>query len=238
LTEELPGNQCFWAEKFDLSALSYPQFLAFFFDRPIVVDGKEQYDLFRSGIDYFIASNPTTVVAHLQTMCRTFSELTKVYSHEQLDQGLWAVFGAAISCEQFLFDPEVDLGLRIDCIECMYLPFRDVVAHSTVDIMESFYWMWWDMILHTFWEMADEYECDFSALSDDGKRVVEAMYQTLLMILALNHRGCQWSALHGLGHLHHPLGWLAVQSYLNVHRNELTDEDVQWVENCGNGSIA
>ncbi len=46
LTEELPGNHGFWAEEFDLSALSYPQFLAFFFDRPVVGD-KEQYELFR-----------------------------------------------------------------------------------------------------------------------------------------------------------------------------------------------
>ena len=65
-------------------------------------------------------------------MCRGFSELTKVYSQEELDQGLWAVFGAAISCEQYLFDPTVDLGLRIDCIESMYLPFRDFVAHSAI----------------------------------------------------------------------------------------------------------
>jgi hypothetical protein len=153
LTEQASGTPGFWAEEFDLSALSYPQFLAFFFDRP--VDGnKERYDLFRSGIDYFIASNPTTVVAHVQAMCRDFSELTKAYSHEQLDQGLWAVFGAGISCERFLFDPIVDLGLRIGCIESMYLPFRDVVANSTIGKDESFYWMWWDMILHTFWQEA------------------------------------------------------------------------------------
>jgi hypothetical protein len=60
----------------------------------------------------------------------------------------------------------------------------------------------------------------------------------LLKILALDHRGCQWSALHGLGHLHHPLGPEIVQRYLDVHRKELTDEDAQWVENCSNGSIA
>jgi hypothetical protein len=237
LPEELPGSGYFWAEEFDLSALTYPEFLAFFFDRPIVGDDKE-YDLFRSGIEYFIASKPTVVVEHVQKMCREFSELTKVYSHEQLDQGLWAVFGAAIECEQFLFDPTVDLGLRVDCIESMYVPFRDVVAHSAIGKWDSFYWMWWDMILHTFWNMADDYKCDYSELSDDGKRLVEAMYLTLLNILALPHPGCQWSALHGLGHLHHPLRWSAVESYLNVHRNELSDEDAQWVEDCGNGSIA
>jgi hypothetical protein len=228
-------GQGFWAEEFDLSALSYPEFLAFFFDRPVVGD-EEQYDLFRAGIDYFVASNPTLVVVHLQKMCRTFGELTKVYSHEQLDQGLWAVFGAAISCEQFLFDPKVDLRLRIDCIESMYVPFRDVLAKSAVGKEDSFYFMWWDMILHTFWP-SDDYKQDYSVLSDDRKQIGEAMYLTLLKILALDHPGCQWSALHGLGHLHHPLGWLAVRSYLDIHRNELTDNDARWLENCSIGSI-
>jgi hypothetical protein len=236
LTEEVTGNHWFWAEEFDLSALSYPQFLAFFFDRPIASD-KEQYDLFRSGIDYFIASNPTTVVAHVQAMCRTFSELTKAYSNEQLDQGLWAVFGAGISCERFLFDLTVDLGSRIDCIESMCLPFRDVVEHSNLDAHESFYWMWWDVILHAFWNIFYETDDRYEALSDDGKRMLDAIYRTLLKILSLNHKACQWSALHGLGHLHHPLVRETVQSYLNAHRKELTDEDAQWVEDCGNGSI-
>lgn len=96
--------------------------------------------------------------------------------------------------------------------------------------------MWWDMILHTFWEMADEYRCDYSGLSDDGKQIAEAMYQTLQKILALDHRGCQWSALHGLGHLHHPQGREIVQSYLDVHRSELSDDDVQWIESCRDGT--
>ena len=65
-----------WNE-FDLSALTYPQFLAFFFDRPIAGD-EECYDLFRSGIDCFIASNPGTVVAHVQTMCQRFAELAAI----------------------------------------------------------------------------------------------------------------------------------------------------------------
>jgi hypothetical protein len=97
--------------EFDLSALTHPQFLAFFFDRPIVGD-KDSWDLFRSGIDRFVASNPTTVVAHLQAMCRNFSELTKVIRMSN---------------------------------------------------------------------------------SVDAKQILEAMYQTLLKILALEHPACQWS---------------------------------------------
>jgi hypothetical protein len=87
LTEETGIEGWFWEDQFDLSAISYPQFLDFFFDRPIVSDD-ETWNLFRGGIDSFIASNPATVVAHVQAMCQGFSELTKIYSHEELDQGL------------------------------------------------------------------------------------------------------------------------------------------------------
>ncbi len=233
--EGIPGT--FWADEFDLSALSYPQFLDFFFDRPIVGNDKE-YDLFRSGIDGFIASNPATVVAHLQAMCRGFSELTKAYSHQELDQGLWAVFGAGISCEQYLFDPAVDIGLRIECIESMYFPFRDVVAQSSLGRDESFYFMWWDMILHTFWHIYYSTDDDYQKLPADGKQMFESMYQTLLKILALDHTACQWSALHGLGHLHHPLVRQTVQKYLDLHRGDLSEEELEWVERCGAGEIA
>lgn len=221
MTQEIPGiDGWFWADDLDLSALSYPQFLDFFFDRPIV-GNKEQYNLFHGGIDYFAAEKPAIVVAHVHAMCQSLSELTKIYSQEQLNQGLWAVFGAGTSCEQYLFDPAVDLHLRINCIESMYQPFRDIVAKSSLDKKESFYWMWWDMILQTFWITFRETDDNYDALTRDAKRLVDAMYETLLKILALDHPACQWSALHGLGHLHHPEARETVQRYLDTHRANL-----------------
>ena len=82
--EESGISGWFWQDDFDLSALSYPQFLDFFFDRPVVGDAKE-YDLFGGGIDEFVASNPATVVAHVRAMCQGFSEIAKVYSDEELN---------------------------------------------------------------------------------------------------------------------------------------------------------
>jgi hypothetical protein len=171
----------------------------------------EQYDLFRGGIDAFTATKPT-VVAHVQAMCRSFSELTKVYSHEELNQGLWAVFGAGISCERYLFDPTVDLGLRIGCIESMFIPFKDVVAHSLIDKRNSFYWMWWDIILHTFWHIYYGTDDNYQKLSADGRQMFDAMYQTLLNILALDHPD------------------------LDAHRDELADEDLRWIEAFRDGT--
>jgi hypothetical protein len=54
---------------FDLSALSYPEFLAFFFERPVVGDDKS-YGLFRSGRGLFVASDPAIVVSHLHAIVR------------------------------------------------------------------------------------------------------------------------------------------------------------------------
>jgi hypothetical protein len=175
-------------------------------------------------------------------MCLDFANLTKIYSDEQLNQGLWAVFGAAISCERFCLDPRVDTSLRTDAIESMYIPFRDFAAHRPVEaVRESFYFMWWDAILfNTFFEddlTTDDGRSrrDYGALPEDRKLMGEVILRTLLKILALDHQGCQWCALHGLGHLNHPSGAEIVQAYLDAHRSELTEIDILWVEQCRDG---
>lgn len=190
---------------------------------------------FVPAFDYFVASSPAIVVDHLRGMCSDLSELTKVYSPEQIDQGLWAVFGPGINCERFLFDPSVELNPRIACIEAMYPPFRDVVAKSNLGKTDSFYWMWWDMIFHTDYFNASN---DFETFSSDAKRILEVIHETLVKILALDHPACQWSALHGLGHSPHPKARDVVREYLRLHRGELNEEDAEWVRCCSQGRIA
>jgi hypothetical protein len=224
-----------WNE-FDLSTLTFPQFVALCFDRPVLADSKE-FQLFHSGINAFVASDPNIVVTHVRTMCREFATLAPAYSKEQIDQGLWAVFGAGIGCDQFIFDPSVDNTLRLECIESMYIPFAEVVTHCSTDIRATFYWMWWDIILHTFWSIADNYRRDYSALSNDWKRVVDTMHITLSRILGLDHHGCQVCALHGFGHLHHPSVGEIVQRYIEVHRHEINQDELHWVEQCRDGSV-
>jgi len=225
----------FWIDDFDLSTLTSEQFSTFFFDRPIVGDDAA-YDLFLAGFEAFDVSNPAIVVANVQAMCRNFAELAKIYSPEQLDQGLWAMFGAVLHCGTYLVDPAVEIGLRIDCVECMYLPFRDVVARHTTDVKESFYWMWWDMVLREL-PVPKEYKYSYLTLTADQSQMIEIIFQTLSKILALDHRGCQICALHGLGHLHHPSSEQLVQRYLDEHRSDFNAEDVQWIEDCRDSSV-
>ena len=123
-----------WINDLDLSALTSEQFSSFFFNRPIVAGADARYHMFLGEFECFALppSYPAAVVANLQAMCRNFAELAKIYSREQLEQGLWAMFGAVLTCGEYLFDPAIERRLRVDCVESMYLPFRDVVAGLTI----------------------------------------------------------------------------------------------------------
>ena len=228
----------FWINDFDLSTLTPAQFSTFFFDRPIVEGVHATHKLFLGEFEAFAISpsNPAVMVANVQAMCRNFSELATIYSSEQLDQGLWAVF-ATVRCGQYLFDPAIDSRLRVDCVESMYLPFRDVVALRTANVKESFYWMWWDEILHDLYPVPKEYKYGYLTLTNDQSQMVETIFQTLSKILALDHLGCQICALHGLGHLYHPSSEKLAQGYLDEHRGEFSAEDVKWIEDCRDSTV-
>jgi len=138
----------FWINDFDLSTLTAEQFSPFFFDRPIVKSVEATRAMYLGEFEAFAISvaHPAAMVANVQAMCRNFAELAKIYSPEQLDQGLWAIFGT-VRCGKYLFDSAINSRLRTDCVESMYPPFKDVVARRTTSGKDSFYWMWWDEIL-------------------------------------------------------------------------------------------
>lgn len=211
--------------RLDPSKLTYPEWVRFFFDRPIrekvFWDEIAQYDEYRE------ISEPTRLIHHLQTLCVEHRAIRAAYSEEQVDQGLWAIF-ATFRHHEVLFDIAIDLEMRIKCIESMYHVFFDVVANMEGDVVGTFYWMWWDY-------MGQEH-CGYSQLPVhrvDRQQTLNAIVRTLAKVLDLPHRGCQWSALHGLGHCnHHPKALEIVQQYLDVHGAQLSDEDRQWVEAC------
>jgi len=129
----------FWINDLDLSTLTSEQFSTFFVDRPIVENVESTWEMYLGEFEAFAisAAHPAALVANVQAMCRNFAELAKIYSPEQLDQGLWAIF-ARVRCGKYLFDSAINSRLRIDCVESMYLPFRDVVARRTTNVKDSF----------------------------------------------------------------------------------------------------
>lgn len=219
------GDQEDQVRSLDPSRLPYAEWIRFFFDRPI--DDQVFWDEIGRYDEWWDIAEPRRIVDYLQIMCLEHKAIRGAYSEEQVDQGLWGIF-ATYMYQRTLFDPAVDLEVRIQCVESMYRVYADVVAHLGGDGKDGFYWMWWDYICHEVW--ADDYK--EPTLSVDRQQILEAVMRTLVKILELPYRTCKWAALHGLGHADDPRVREIVQQYLDVHGAELSDEDRGWVEMC------
>jgi hypothetical protein len=224
-------------QDFDYSILSYEEWLCFFFDRPVMPDITDSGDMYYadSGM-YLQASYPAKVIEHLTKFCQNFRDVSERFTLPQLNQGIWAILGAYYNHGEHLFDRSVALEGRINCIRSMYHVFADFVAKSEVEVMENCFYMWWDILSESFWSQHN-YFYDLRQLDDESWQTLDAMFETLVKILALDDIRTQSYALHGLGHLRHPKVKEVVQNYIDIHHDEWTDEGLKWLELCRDGEV-
>jgi hypothetical protein len=225
----------------DLSSLTFDEFVAFFFAREVVPD-EEQYDYFLTdlhGEKYFesIPSSPEVLVDRLTKLFSEFGQIACRYTLAQLDQGVWGMWGANLRLYEFLFDPSVPLASRLSCIRSMYHVYADYVSKLEREPdpeIESGFYMWWDLILHGFWNssrpvIAGTWRGDASKLDAESLVLLDALLETLTRVLGLSSRESQRSALHGLGHLYHPHVRDAVQQFIDTRESDFS---LKWLEQC------
>lgn len=244
-------------DNFDSSRLSYQEWIDFFFNRTVIEDVALSTNEFTNGYTFFDVSDPAGIISHLTRMCREFSILADRFSLPQIDQGIWVIFGPTFEYQRCLFDRSVPVSMRVECIRSMYQVYADFVAPSDVEAMENCFYMWWDLIGESFWSEFYDYSQlhDPSApldellsngeenryvldkLDEDSWQILDAIFETLVRILALDDARARQAALHGLGHSHHPHVKAVVQGFIDAHRGELTDEALEWVERCRDGTM-
>jgi|HubBroStandDraft_6_1064221.scaffolds.fasta_scaffold10717_4 hypothetical protein len=227
----------------DLSSLSFEQFVEYFFARKVVPDN-EQFDLFMIGLDgeRFDENVPvsrSTVVKHMIVLFSNFGQIATKYTIEQVDQGVWGILGANLRLYELIFDSSVPLESRLACIRSMYNVYADFVSHLQSELGPdlSGFFMWWDLILHGFWNSGQPhfpgtYRGDASKLDSESRQILDVMFETLQRMLLLPDRNSQKSALHGLGHLHHPDVHGEVQQFIDTHGEGFT---LKWLEQCRDG---
>jgi hypothetical protein len=230
----------------DLSSKSFEEFVEFFFARDVVPDEK-QFNYFLQDplgqqYDDAVPSSPAIVVAHMTRLFSEFSSIAAKYSLAQLNQGIWGILGENLRIYELLWDSSVPMEQRVQCIRSMYSVYSDFVCRSTVDVMENCFYMWWDLVLTGFWFQRKLFEQhtemgDVSKLDTESLLLLEVMFETLKGILDLPDGRTQEAALHGLGHLHHPGVRETVQKFIDSHKNELTEQRLQWLEQCRDGSV-
>jgi hypothetical protein len=223
------------SSNFDLSDLTFEQFESFFFDRRLLKRSEGSFtDAFCPGFFSFASSSPSKTVEMLQRLMSEFARIGRSYSLPQINQGIWAMFGYRIEIHEHLWLESISLSLRQQCISAMLVPYRDFVCGHPAEQMENCFDMWWDMIAHDFWA---DLTHSGSALNDDNRAVLNAMFETLCEILSLPDSRCQQYALHGLGHLQHPDVSKVIQKFIDENRDDLPPQALAWIERCRDGNI-
>ena len=220
---------------FDISALSYDSWIRFFF-----APGDEQDVPSRLQVmnELFIEiTDPLRVLECIVAMNSDLRRLRERYSSQEVDDGLWEIFGVPFELGKVLFDASIPLPERVRCLESIYSVYVNEVKGLGGDIKETFYWMWWDFIGHTLWGRVNNrwaqlkrgqvllYKTDVALLDEDERKIFEEIFTTISRILTIDDWGCQQCALHGLADLHHPKSESAIQHFLDIKGPAVGEQD-------------
>jgi len=183
----------------NLASASFEEFIDFLFDHKVVPIPDTQSDApepwyWHSEVEY-------DAVAVVGYYIRLFSNprfLLLKFSRDQLEQGFWAIHSGNLECsvDQMIWHKGVPFEDREHCVQSMFHLFEKLFAYDSFDTSVN---MWWD-------SLAYDWHCGNRSRSNGGEDqlIQDVMFQTLGRILSLPSEACQMSALHGLGHLHHP----------------------------------
>jgi hypothetical protein len=174
----LPGSTVSYLEPIDTTAYTYEEWTRFAFDHPVAKDPWYYTE------EMHFTCDPAVVLKYYIRLFHDPVSALSPYDDPHLEQGFWFIAGSQLA--DWLWDDEIPLQLRTECIASMPALFRKLFLTHPLD--QACY-MWWDMLRH-FGDTGDP-------------KIIDAMVAALEQILALPVRHCQISALHGLGHLVH-----------------------------------
>lgn len=215
----------------DLSTKSYREFVEYLFDRPIMLETARREEMFYGSSVLFDAASPEQLIMHMNKMFRELGSLVVPYSNAQIAQGLAELFNPGyLACERWLFVPYIPIEVRLECIRSMYDVFINArIGLSLEEGVADCYYMWWDVIASAFW-WSSRPIADFDSLDEQGRKICDTIFETLVKVLNLPNQACHGCALHGLGHLQHPRGRGVIESFIEAHRSELLPEWVRLLE--------
>ncbi len=180
-------------EQIDIRDYSFDRFVTFIFDRDASGD---------SSTDWYWQVN---VIFDPQSVCNYYAELfthpdflRNVYSKPQLDQGFWALqSGTDFSVMRIIWDERLPFAHREQLVRTMFDLFRQLFASEPLD---TAVYMWWDSLCY-------DWHCGNRKRENGGEdlSMQDVMFETLSRVLSLDSEHCRSAALHGLGHLRHPL---------------------------------
>ncbi len=197
----------------DIIGISFDEFVQFVFARSIPVNPKAEpwywhvETIFEAGeiADHYV---------------RLFSEpafLLTSFLAAELEQGFWAIQSCNLDCSvaRVIWIEELPLAVRERCVRSMFHLFEKLFS---IQPLETSAHMWWDSLCYD-WHCGNRSR----AKGGEDESMQDIMFETLGKILELDSPRSQGDALHGLGHLHHPLTEQLISRYIAKH-SELSPE--------------
>jgi hypothetical protein len=129
----------------DYSLMTYAEWVRFLFEEELK-KSEDDFPFHKYDIEDH-PRRPDVLLGYITRLCRELPELVKKYSMKHIGHGLWQ---AICSCDsprinQLLWNPDLPLDDRLDCIRSMKVVFTDVVAHyPPEEEMAPVFAMWWD----------------------------------------------------------------------------------------------
>lgn len=196
-------------EQYDIRRFSFDQFVDFVFDHEttpeISENGKRTKPWYYDAEVEFVESE---VIAHYKQLFSEPAFLLDKFSREMLEQGFWAIMSGPLDCAvaEVIWDSSVEFESRKACVRSMFHLYEKFYAK---DFLFTSGEMWWDAIAY-------DWHCGNRDRSQGGEDLLmqDVMFETLSKIVQLESPQCQFAALHGLGHLHHPRTREIVDEYL------------------------
>jgi hypothetical protein len=123
------------------------------------------------------------------------------FSDEQAGLGLnFLTNEASDDWLRLVYDFHVPLQIRLMTIQALYPLYRDLFSLRCDDNLNENNLGRLNWLCYMFWDAGILYIDGFHQNDPDAECLIDAIFDVLEKALALPHRACQHSALHGLGH--------------------------------------
>lgn len=182
---------------------------------------------------------PLALVEYFERTCMSLHDLVGQYSWPEIDRFIWNSLSNPFWISRIVTDPMLPAAPRASCIDSMYFPFKQVLGQvpEFEPELNGFY-MWWDIVCGGFCMQHGYFENEpFVPGSEESRKIHDKLLETLRRILKIPEERTQMCALHGLGHLHHPDGAEIVQKYIDDHKADYNEADIQWLCECRDGTV-
>lgn len=212
---------------YDLRGVSQRDFEDFVFDHPVHPPGSAR--TWYHQLDPEILFDRVRNAACFIAMFEDAGSLLNKYPVDQLEQGFWAMSSAGFTgnVDEMIWQTGLPIQSKEALIHAMFPLYRDLFADHPLGEAAH---MWWDGLAYTINPMK---RID-RAGNDDHRRIQDAMFLTLVKILALGSPVCEGAALHGLNHVLHPDTVPVIEAYISKNPH-LSDDAITYARGCAQG---